>query len=136
MLCVSSRVLGGAAVRYPVMRVASKGQYEQLRKDTEAPVLVGWFSSRHSLACRMYEKQFDELAGKFPDYQFFKSEVDEVPEAAYDCSRYTALTCTDGTPISHGPIFRVSAQVSEPTEESYTAALAEADKLWKLMGNN
>jgi len=58
------------------------------------------------------------------------------PEAPYDCSRYSALTCTDGTPISHGPIFRISAQVSEPTEESYTAALAEADKLWKLMGNN
>jgi hypothetical protein len=57
------------------------------------------------------------------------------PEAPYDCSRYSALTCTDGTPISHGPIFRVSAQVSEPTEESYAAALAEADKLWKLMGN-
>jgi hypothetical protein len=53
------------------------------------------------------------------------------PEAAYDCSRYTALTCTDGTPISHGPIFRVSA-----TEMSYEAATAEADKLWKLMGNN
>jgi hypothetical protein len=52
------------------------------------------------------------------------------PEAPYDCSRYTALTCTDGTPISHGPIFRAPA-----TEMSYAAAEAEADRLWKLMGN-
>ena len=33
----------------------------------------------------MYEQQFDELAEKFPTYQFFKSAVDETPEAAYDC---------------------------------------------------
>jgi len=49
----------------------------------------------------------------------------------YDCSRYSALACTDGTPISHGPIFRLSAQ-----EMNYQDALAEADRFLALMGAN
>ena len=40
------------------------------------------------------------------------------------------LTCADGSPLSHGPIFRTPA-----TEMSYAAAEAEADRLWKLLGN-
>jgi hypothetical protein len=69
----------------PILRISSKQEYEALKHSTEAPVVIGWFSSQHSLACKMYEKQFDELAAKFPTYQFFKTDVDAAPEAAYDC---------------------------------------------------
>ena len=41
------------------------------------------------------------------------------------------LTCADGSPLSHGPIFRAPAQ-----EMAYADAMAEADRLWALMGNN
>lgn len=73
------------SVLNPILRITSKQEYDTLKHSTEAPVLVGWFSSKHSLACKMYESQFDELASKFPTYQFFKSDVDVTPEAAYDC---------------------------------------------------
>jgi thiol-disulfide isomerase/thioredoxin len=82
MLGFSRRLLSG---RYSVLRVTSEQQYEQLKSTADAPVLVGWFSSRHSLACKLFEKQFDELAAKFPNYQFFKADVDDAPRAAYDC---------------------------------------------------
>jgi hypothetical protein len=41
------------------------------------------------------------------------------------------LTRADGSPLSHGPIFRAPAQ-----EMAYADAMAEADRLWALMGNN
>jgi hypothetical protein len=41
------------------------------------------------------------------------------------------LTCADGSPLSHGPIFRAPAQ-----EMAYADAMAEANRLWALMGNN
>ena len=88
--------------RYPIVRVSSKEQYLELKTASEAPVLVGWFSSKHSLACKLYEQQFDALAAKFPSYQFFKTEVDQAPEAAYDCE------VTDVPQISVLPVGRKS----------------------------
>jgi hypothetical protein len=65
--------------------LASREEYEALKRDSSAPVLVGWFSQKSSLACHMFEGEFDALAGEYPDWAFFKVDVDTVPFAAYDC---------------------------------------------------
>ena len=65
-------------------RISSIESYEILKSSPPKGVLVGWFHSRHSLACKMYESSFIDMEKKFPDAHFFSIDVDEVPTAAYD----------------------------------------------------
>ena len=67
-----------------VRTVTSQEEYEGLKAAAEAPVLVGLFTAKHSLAGKMYASQFPELANKFSNFAFFKCDVDQVPSAAYD----------------------------------------------------
>uniref|UniRef100_A0A6U9JYV6 Thioredoxin domain-containing protein n=1 Tax=Oxyrrhis marina TaxID=2969 RepID=A0A6U9JYV6_OXYMA len=57
--------------------------YEQL-KMTTPKMLVGWFSAHFSGASKMYESQFDAMAKSYPQYTFFKCDVDSAPTVAYD----------------------------------------------------
>ena len=50
----------------------------------KSDLMVGWFSARWSTAAKMFESDFEKLAAQYPQYTFFKCDVDEVPKAAYD----------------------------------------------------
>merc|ERR1719221_534758 len=46
--------------------------------------MVGWFTGHFSTAGKMYEEQFETMAKSYPKYAFFKCDVDDCPQAAYD----------------------------------------------------
>ena len=58
-------------------------EYEGL-KVGKSDLMVGWFSAKWSTAGKLFESDFDKLAVQFPQYTFFKCDVDQVPKAAYD----------------------------------------------------
>ncbi len=74
------------ARRSGVLEIADQAAYESfLGSAFEAPVMVGLFTARNSLAAKMFGNEFTTLAEKFPAFRFFKMDVDAHPAAAYDC---------------------------------------------------
>ena len=67
-----------------VLEICSLQDYQALKATADAPVLVGWFSARHSLPAKLFAADFVSLAQKYPNYQFFTLNVDDAPTAAYD----------------------------------------------------
>jgi hypothetical protein len=58
-------------------------EYEAL-KIGKSDLMVGWFNAHWSTAGKLFEAEFDKLAAHYPQFTFFKCDVDEVPRAAYD----------------------------------------------------
>ena len=88
----------GGALKYPILTLSSKEQYENLKIETDSPVLIGWFNIHSSLAGKLFEADFLDLANQFTHYQFFKCDIDQVPHAAYD------LEVVDAPQISVLPV--------------------------------
>ena len=68
----------------PLLEISSVQEYQALKATSDAPVLIGWFSAKHSLPAKIFAPDFVSLAQKYPAYQFFTLDVDQAPGAAYD----------------------------------------------------
>lgn len=108
----------------------SSDEYEAL-KVNKSDLLVGWFSARWSTAAKLFEPEFEQLATQYPQYTFFKCDVDDVPTAAYDSEVVDSPQITmiptgtkpDGSLYGKADLVTVKAKLAE-----YSAIVPNAKK--------
>lgn len=79
----------------------------------------------------MFENDFENLASQYPNYTFFKCDIDSVPRAAYDAevvdtpqvSIIPTGTKPDGTFYGKADLITVKAKLSD-----YSSIIPEAKK--------
>merc|ERR1719240_2179279 len=74
--------------------IADYESYEAI-KTTGTKMMVGYFTASWSAASKLYEPKFDELAASYPNYTFYKVDVDAVPKAAFDKTDLKVLSAPD-----------------------------------------
>jgi hypothetical protein len=70
----------------PLVNIKNTAKFNELKRSTLTPLLVGLFYSKQSLAVPMFKQDFSKLAEQNSSLQFFTCEItSETAQAAYDC---------------------------------------------------
>merc|ERR1719359_749108 len=110
----------------PNLKVIADNESYEAIKTSGTKMMVGWFSAHWSAAGKLYESKFDELAGSYPSYTFYKVDVDAVPKAAYDMEVPTVAVLPLG-PKPDGTLYdKTDLQVISAPQADYGSVVADA----------